>query len=173
MGQRGKCPEEMSDFESASFFSQSGTHAVAGDKFAIVAAKYNEFITAELIDAAVDGLRTHGVGDGDIELYRVPGAMELPLAAKWLAQSGKFVSIICLGSVIRGATTHYEVVVEASSNGISQVALEFGIPTIFGVLTTENIEQGIERSDPRLGNKGLEFALSAIEMANLKRSILG
>lgn len=141
------------------------------DAFVLVASRFNDFITKELIDGARAGLVSHGVDPKRIDIVMVPGAMELPVTAKWLAQEGHHNAIICLGAVIRGATTHYEVVINACSTGISQVALEFGIPTIFGVLTTENIEQAIERSDISQGNKGLEFALSAIEMANLKRVI--
>ncbi len=141
------------------------------DIYAVVASRYNEFITSELIDGVKKGLDSHGASDENVRLFRVPGAMEIPLAAKWLAQTGKYCAIICLGSVIRGATTHYEVVVEACSAGVAQVALEFGVPTIFGILTTENIDQAIERSEITLGNKGNEFAETAIAMVNLKRSI--
>ncbi len=117
------------------------------DTYVLVASRYNDFITKELIEGVVGGLKFHGIGEKNIQIVRVPGAMEIPIAAKWLAESGKYSAIICLGSVIRGATTHYEVVVNACSNGVAQVGLEFGIPTIFGVLTTENIEQAIERSE--------------------------
>ncbi len=141
------------------------------DIYAVVASRYNEFITSELIDGVKKGLDSHGASDENVRLFRVPGAMEIPLAAKWLAQTGKYCAIICLGSVIRGATTHYEVVVEACSAGVAQVGLEFGVPTIFGILTTENIDQAIERSEITLGNKGNEFAETAIAMVNLKRSI--
>lgn len=145
--------------------------ASAEDSYVLVASRFNDFITQELIEGAIRGLESHGVDPRRIDIVRVPGAMELPLAAKWLAQAGHHSAIICLGAVIRGATTHYEVVINACSAGINQVALEFGIPTIFGVLTTENIEQAIERSEISQGNKGMEFALNAIEMANLKRAI--
>lgn len=143
------------------------------DIFVLVASRYNDFITLELIKGVSDGLEGFGAKEGNIELVRVPGAMEIPLAAKWLAQTGRYSAIICLGSVIRGETTHYEVVVNACSSGVAQVGLEFGIPIVFGVLTTENIEQAIERSEITLGNKGHEFAQTAIEMVNLKRSIEG
>lgn len=141
------------------------------DTYVLVASRYNDFITKELIEGVIGGLTRHGVLEKNIKIVRVPGAMEIPIAAKWLAESGRYSAIICLGSVIRGATTHYEVVVNACSNGVAQVGLEFGIPTIFGVLTTENIEQAIERSEMTLGNKGREFAETAIEMVSLKRSI--
>ncbi len=141
------------------------------DVYVLVASRYNDFITKELIEGVIGGLKSHGVLEKNIRIVRVPGAMEIPIAAKWLAESGRYSAIICLGSVIRGATTHYEVVVNACSSGVAQVGLEFGIPTIFGVLTTENIEQAIERSEITLGNKGCEFAETAIEMVSLKRSI--
>ncbi len=141
------------------------------DTYVLVASRYNDFITKELIEGVIGGLTRHGVLEKNIKIVRVPGAMEIPIAAKWLAESGRYSAISCLGSVIRGATTHYEVVVNACSNGVAQVGLEFGIPTIFGVLTTENIEQAIERSEMTLGNKGREFAETAIEMVSLKRSI--
>ncbi len=164
----------MPDQREAGVQSQSGPLSVSeSDLYVLVASRYNDFITRELIEGVTSGLKAHGAGDENIELVRVPGAMEIPLAAKWLAQSGRYCAIICLGSVIRGATTHYEVVVNACSAGVSQVGLEFGIPAIFGVLTTENIEQAIERSEMTLGNKGREFAETAIEMVDLKRSIYG
>lgn len=141
------------------------------DSYVLVASRYNDFITKELIEGVIGGLTRHGVSERNVHIVRVPGAMEIPIAAKWLAESGRYSAIICLGSVIRGATTHYEVVVNACSSGVAQVGLEFGIPTIFGVLTTENIEQAIERSEMTLGNKGCEFAETAIEMVSLKRSI--
>lgn len=143
------------------------------DAFAVVVAHYNEFITKDLLGSVIAGLSAQGVESNQIEVFDVPGAMELPVATKWLAESDKFAAIICIGSVIRGATTHYEVVINTSSIGVSQVALQFGVPVIYGVLTTENIEQAIERSEPKMGNKGLEFATSAIKMANLKRVITG
>ena len=162
----------MSGHSESEVKSDSGSLAVAkGDIYVLVASRYNEFITRELIDGVTNGLKFYGATEKNIELVRVPGAMEIPLASKWLAASGRYCAIICLGSVIRGATTHYEVVVNACSEGIAQVGLEFGIPAIFGVLTTENIEQAIERSEITLGNKGHEFAATAIEMVALKRSI--
>lgn len=139
--------------------------------FAIVAAQFNDFITTQLVTSAKDGLGALGVPGENVDIYQVPGAMEIPIAAKWLVDLNKYDAIICLGSVIRGATTHYEVVIEASSNGVSRVALDSGVPVIFGVLTTENIEQAIERSEPSRGNKGYEFAATAIAMVNLKNEI--
>ncbi len=162
----------MSARGEAEVTSQPDPLAISGsDVYVLVASRYNDFITRELIEGVKAGLSSHGASEENVQLVRVPGAMEIPLVAKWLAQTGKYSAIICLGSVIRGATTHYEVVVNACSAGVAQVALESGIPTIFGVLTTENIEQAIERSEMTLGNKGCEFAETAIEMVNLKRSI--
>lgn len=152
--------------------TESGSPIIGGtDIYALVASRYNDFITKELIEGVTKGLTAHGASEENICLVRVPGAMEIPLAAKWLASTRRYCAIICLGSVIRGSTTHYEVVVNACSAGVAQVGLETGVPTIFGVLTTENIEQAIERSEITLGNKGYEFAVTAIEMVSLKRSI--
>lgn len=141
------------------------------ERYAVIASRYNEFVIEQLIEGAMAGLLECGVDFRNIVVIRVPGAMEIPVATKWAAESSNFGAIICLGSVIRGATTHYEVVVDSCSNGVSQVALSTGTPVIFGVLATENIDQAIERSDTGLGNKGREFAFSAVEMANLKRSL--
>ncbi|TAN29633.1 MAG: 6,7-dimethyl-8-ribityllumazine synthase [Actinomycetota bacterium] len=162
----------MSSYSEAEAQAYSGSLKVAeNDAYVLVASRYNDFITRELIDGVTNGLKFYGASEKNIELVRVPGAMEIPLAAKWLAATGRYCAIICLGSVIRGATTHYEVVVNACSEGVARVGLESGVPTIFGVLTTENIEQAIERSEMTLGNKGHEFAATAIEMVALKRSI--
>lgn len=142
-----------------------------GHRFALVAARFNNFITQELIDGVMDGLTHHGVPKSEIEIVWVPGALEIPLAAQWIAKLGRVDAIICLGAVIRGATSHYDVVVNSCSSGVARVALDSGIPIIFGVLTTDNIEQAIERSGTNSGNKGYEFAVAAIEMANLRRSL--
>lgn len=145
---------------------------VANDiKVAIVASRFNEFITSKLISGAEDGLKRHGVKDDDITLAWVPGAFEIPLIAKKLANSQKFDAVICVGAVIRGATTHYDYVCSEVSKGIANVALQSDIPVLFGVLTTENIEQAIERAGTKAGNKGYDCALSAIEMINLSKNI--
>ncbi len=145
---------------------------VANDiKVAIVASRFNEFITSKLISGAEDGLKRHGVKDDDITLAWVPGAFEIPLIAKKLANSKKFDAVICVGAVIRGATTHYDYVCSEVSKGIANVALQSDIPVLFGVLTTENIEQAIERAGTKAGNKGYDCALSAIEMINLSKNI--
>ncbi len=138
-----------------------------GKKFAIIVARFNSFIAERLREGAVDSLLRSGTLDGDIDIVRVPGAFEIPLVAKKLASSQKYDAIICLGAVIRGATPHFDVVVNEVSKGTAQVGLEFSIPVLMGVLTTETIEQAIERAGTKAGNKGSEVAVAAIEMANL------
>lgn len=144
-----------------------------GIKVGIVNARFNEFITSKLLGGALDGLQRHGVAEQDIDIAWVPGAFEIPLIAKKMATSGKYDAVICLGAVIRGATSHYEAVVNEVSKGIANVSLESGIPVLFGVLTTETIEQAIERAGSKAGNKGSECAEGAIEMVNLIRAIEG
>lgn len=140
-------------------------------KVAIVAARFNEFIVSKLISGAVDGLKRHNVDDDDITLAWVPGAFEIPVIASKLAKSGKYDAVICLGAVIRGATSHYDYVCNEVSKGVAHVSLETGIPILFGVLTTDSIEQAIERAGTKAGNKGYDCALSAIEMVNLIKEI--
>lgn len=140
-------------------------------KIGIVAARFNEFITSKLLSGAVDALVRHDVKEEDIEVAWVPGAFEIPLIASKMAGSGKYDAVICLGAVIRGSTTHYDYVCNEVSKGIAQVSLTSGIPVMFGVLTTENIEQAIERAGTKAGNKGYDCALGAIEMVNLIREI--
>ena len=142
-----------------------------GIRVGIVAARFNEFIVSRLVDGALDGLKRHEVREEDIHVAWVPGAFEIPLIASKMARSGKYDAVICLGSVIRGSTTHYDYVCSEVSKGIAAVALESGIPVMFGVLTTENIEQAIERSGSKAGNKGSECAEGAVEMVNLIRSL--
>jgi len=148
-----------------------GNVTAQGLKFGIIAARFNDFITGRLVEGALDGLQRHGANEGDIEIVKVPGAYEIPLAAKMLAQSKKYDAIICLGAVIRGATPHFEYVSAEVSKGIASVSLDSNVPVIFGVLTTDTIEQAIERAGTKSGNKGWDAALSAIEMANLMRQI--
>ena len=140
-------------------------------KVGIVAARFNELIVSKLLSGAVDGLSRHNVNDSDIEVAWVPGAFEIPLIASKMAKSGKYDAIICLGAVIRGATSHYDYVCSEVSKGIANVSLNSDIPVIFGVVTTENIEQAIERAGTKAGNKGYDSAMSAIEMVNLIREI--
>jgi 6,7-dimethyl-8-ribityllumazine synthase len=139
----------------------------SGKKFAIVVARFNEFITSKLLSGANDALVRHGVNDDDISVAWVPGAFEIPIAAKKLASSGKFDAVICLGAVIKGSTSHYDYVCAEVSKGVASVGLETGVPTIFGVITTDNIEQAIERAGTKAGNKGFDAATTAIEMVNL------
>ncbi len=138
-----------------------------GIKIGIVAARFNEFITSKLLDGALDGLRRHDVRDEDIHVAWVPGAFEIPLIASKMSKSGKYDAIICLGAVIRGSTSHYDYVCNEVSKGIASISLDSGIPVMFGVLTTENIEQAIERAGTKVGNKGYDCAMGAIEMVNL------
>ena len=138
-----------------------------GLKFAIVVARFNEFITSKLLGGAIDALKRHETPDENISVIWVPGSFEIPLVAKKLALSKKFDAVICLGAVIRGATTHYDYVCNEVSKGVAQVGLQSGVPTIFGVVTTENIQQAIERAGTKAGNKGFDAAISAMEMANL------
>lgn len=140
-------------------------------KVAIVAARFNEFITSKLIGGAMDGLKRHGVQEEDVNLVWVPGAFEIPLVASKLAKSGKYDAVICLGAVIRGSTSHYDYVCAEVSKGIATVSLDNQIPVLFGVLTTDTIEQAIERAGTKAGNKGYDCALSAVEMVNLIREI--
>ena len=142
-----------------------------GIKVAIVGARFNEIITNKLIGGAEDTLLRHGVQDEDIDLLWVPGAFEIPLIAKKAAESGKYDAVICLGAVIRGATSHYDIVCSEVSKGIAQVSLKYGIPVLNGVLTTDTIEQAIERAGTKAGNKGFECGAGAIEMVNLIRQI--
>ena len=140
-------------------------------KVGIVAGRFNEFITSKLVGGAMDGLLRHDVKDEDVDIAWVPGAFEIPLVASKMAKSGKYDAVICLGAVIRGDTTHYDYVCNEVSKGIATVSLESGIPVMFGVLTTENIEQAIARAGSKGGNKGYDCALSAIEMVNLLRQM--
>lgn len=142
-----------------------------GKKFGIIAGRFNDFITDKLVGGAMDALTRSGADDKDITLVKVPGAFEIPLVAKKMAVTGKYDAIICLGAVIRGATSHYDFVCAEVSKGIASVSLEHNIPVMFGILTTETIEQAIERAGTKAGNKGFDSALAAVEMANLSTSI--
>lgn len=142
-------------------------------KVGIVAARFNEFIVSKLVAGARDGLLRHDVKDEDIDLAWVPGAFEIPLIASKMAKSGKYDAVLCLGAVIRGATSHYDYVCSEVSKGIASVSLSSDIPVMFGVLTTDNIEQAIERAGTKAGNKGYDCALGAIEMVNLVRQLEG
>ncbi len=138
-----------------------------GMKVGIIASRFNSFIVEKLLDGAIDGLVRHGVEDENITVAWVPGAFEIPIIADKMAQSGKYDAVICVGAVIRGSTSHYELVINETTKGIAQAGLKSGVPVLFGVIATENIEQAIERSGTKAGNKGYDCALAAIEMANL------
>ncbi len=149
-----------------------GDLTAQGFKFGIVAARFNDFITSKLLDGALDALQRHGASEADIDIVKVPGAYEIPLAAKVLAQSKKYNAVICLGAVIRGATPHFEYVSAEVTKGIAAASLETSLPVIFGVLTTDTIEQAVERAGTKSGNKGWDAALSAIEMANVMKQLV-
>lgn len=142
-----------------------------GAKIGIVVSRFNEFITSKLLDGALDVLTRHEVEDDNISVAWVPGAFEIPLVAKKMTQSGKYDVVICLGAVIRGATTHYDYVCSEVSKGVAQVSLQTGVPTIFGVVTTENIEQAVERAGTKAGNKGADSAMVALEMISLLKQV--
>ena len=144
-----------------------GNLIAENQKFGIVAGRFNELITNKLLGGALDGLKRHGVQEDNIEIAWVPGAYEIPLIAQKMAQSDKYDAVICLGAVIRGSTPHFDYVANEVSKGIAQVSLQTGKPVIFGVLTTDNIEQAIERAGTKSGNKGFDAAATAIEMCNL------
>ena len=150
---------------------QEGNLLGSGKKFAIIGSRFNEFITSKLISGAEDCLLRHDVKEEDITVIWVPGAYEIPLIAKKAASSGRFDAVICVGAVICGATTHYDYVCNEVSKGVAQVGLQAGVPVMFGILTTENIEQAIERAGTKAGNKGYDCAVSAIEMINLIKEI--
>lgn len=148
-----------------------GKLVASGLKVGIVASRFNEFIVSKLVSGALDGLKRHDVKEEDIDIAWVPGAFEIPLIADKMAKSKKYDAVICLGTVIRGATSHYDYVCNEVSKGIAQVSLNTGIPVLFGVVTTENIEQAIERAGTKAGNKGYDCALSAIEMVQLIKEV--
>ena len=139
-------------------------------KICIIAARFNEFIVSKLVSGAIDGLVRHDVAEDNIDTVWVPGAFEIPVIAKKMAESGRYDAVICLGAVIRGATSHYDYVCSEVSKGVAAVGMETGVPTLFGILTTDNIEQAVERAGTKAGNKGYDCACSAIEMINLAKN---
>ena len=145
--------------------------APEGMKVGIIASRFNSFVVSKLLDGAVDGLVRHGVEEENITAAWVPGAFEIPSVAKQMAESGKYDAVICVGAVIRGSTSHYELVANEMTKGIAQVGMTSGIPVLFGVIATENIEQAIERSGSKAGNKDYDCALSAIEMVNVMKQL--
>ena len=148
-----------------------GRISAEGFSFAVLVSRFNDFISSKLVEGAMDALKRHGGDEDQVSLIKVPGAFEIPLAAKKLAESGKFNAIICLGAVIRGSTPHFDYVAAEVSKGIAQVALESKVPVTFGVLTTDNLEQAIERAGSKSGNKGWDAAIAAMEMVNLFKEI--
>ncbi|AHV98136.1 6,7-dimethyl-8-ribityllumazine synthase [Paenibacillus sabinae] len=142
-----------------------------GLKYGIVVGRFNEFITSKLLSGALDAFKRHGVKDEEVSVAWVPGVFEIPLIAQKMAESGKYDAVVTLGTVIRGSTTHYDYVCNEVAKGVAAINLKTGVPTIFGVLTTENIEQAIERGGTKAGNKGWDAAVSAIEMANLSKLV--
>ena len=148
-----------------------GTLEAGDHRFAIVAARFNELFVDRLVQGAVDGLKRHGVQDGAIDIVRVPGSLEIPVTTQRLAASQSYSAIICLGVVIRGATVHFEHVADGAASGIAQVALAHDVPVINGLIAAENLEQAMERSGAKLGNKGFDAAMAAMEMANLLKQL--
>ena len=150
-----------------------GSLSAAGKTFGVVASRFNDFIVKALLEGSLDAVRRHGGDVGSVDVVWVPGSYEVPLAASEMAKTGRYDAVICLGAVIRGSTAHFDYVAGGAANGITSVALQTGVPTIFGVITTETIEQAIERAGTKMGNKGFEAAVSAIEMADLLPRIKG
>ncbi len=148
-----------------------GNLDAGGASFGILVSRFNSFISERLLEGALDGLTRHGARDENIVVARVPGAFEIPLAAKKMAESGRFSAVICLGAVIRGATPHFDYVAAEVSKGVAHVSLDSGVPVIFGVLTTDSIEQAIERAGTKAGNKGFDAAMTAIETVNLLKGL--
>jgi 6,7-dimethyl-8-ribityllumazine synthase len=143
----------------------------SGLKFAVVVSRFNDFVTDRLLDGALEALKAHGADDSRIDVIRVPGAFEIPLAAKQIAAAGKHDALICLGAIIRGDTPHFDYIADAVTRGLGALNLEYRLPISFGVLTTNNVEQAMERAGEKTQNKGFEAALTAIEMANLKKEL--
>lgn len=148
-----------------------GTFATPPGRFAVIAARFNEFIVEQLVAGARDGLHRHGVKDEMMDLFRVPGSFEIPLVAQKLGRSGRYSAVICLGAVIKGETGHYDHVAGGAASGVAQASLTTGIPIIFGILTCDTLDQAINRAGAKAGNKGFEAALAAIEMVNLLREL--
>jgi 6,7-dimethyl-8-ribityllumazine synthase len=148
-----------------------GEPGASGLKIGIVVSRFNDFITSHLLSGALEALGQHGADEKDIEVVRVPGAFEIPMAAKKLCDAKKYDAVVCLGAVIRGATPHFDYVAGEAARGVATIAREAGIPVVFGVLTTDNVEQAVERAGGKSGNKGVDAALAAVEMATLYRKL--
>ncbi|MDT5155960.1 MAG: 6,7-dimethyl-8-ribityllumazine synthase [Acidobacteriota bacterium] len=143
-----------------------------GFRFAIVSSRWNDFLTARLVEGALDALERLGADEDAVEHFRVPGSFEIPLVAQHAAQSGRFAAVVCLGTIIRGQTPHFEYVAGEVTKGISQVALSTGVPVLYGIITADTLEQAIDRAGVKSGNKGFEAAMSAVEMVNLLKSVI-
>ena len=150
-----------------------GLLTAAGFRFAIVASRWNDFLTSKLIEGAVDGLSRLGADEKFVEIFKVPGSFELPLTALKVAQSGRFDAVICIGTVIRGETPHFEYVAGEAAKGVAHAAMQTGVPVLFGVVTTDTLEQAINRTGVKAGNKGFEVAMSAVELVNLYKTMDG
>ena len=149
-----------------------GTLAAAGFKFALIASRWNDFITARLVEGALDALERLGAKESDIAVYKVPGSFEIPLLAQKLAATQKFDALICLGTVIRGQTPHFDYVAGEAAKGIAQAAMQTGVPIMFGIVTADTLEQAIDRAGVKAGNKGFDAAMAAVELVNLYRQVL-
>ena len=160
----------MEDFELQPKIHRGKVNA-EGFRFAIVASRWNDFLTSKLIDGAVDALESAGAAEDDVEIFMVPGAFELPLAALKAARSGRFDAVVAIGVVVRGETPHFDYVAGEAAKGVSHASLETGVPVMFGVVTTDTVEQAINRSGLKAGNKGYEAAMAAVEVANLYRDL--
>lgn len=143
-----------------------------GFRFAIIASRWNDFITGRLVEGALDALERLGATEDSVEIYKVPGSFEIPLTAQKVAETGRFDAVICLGAVIRGATAHFDYVAGEAAKGIANVSMKSGVPVLFGVITTDTLEQAIDRAGAKAGNKGFEAAMSAIELVNLYKGIV-
>jgi len=148
-----------------------GSLIATGLKFALVVSRFNDFITSKLLEGALDALRRHGAEEEDCDVYRTPGAFEIPLVAQQIARSGRYDAVICLGAVIRGDTPHFQYIASEVTKGVAQVALATGVPVAYGVITPDTLEQAIERAGTKAGNKGAQAALSAVEMVNLLKQV--
>jgi len=148
-----------------------GDLSAQGLKFGLVVSRFNDFITSRLLGGALDALQRSGAADADITVARVPGAREVPIAAKLMAESGKFDAVICLGAVIRGSTPHFDYVAAESSKGVAEIAMSTGLPVIYGILTTDTIEQAVERAGTKAGNRGYDAAIAAIEMVSVLKQL--
>ncbi len=153
--------------------THQGRLSAGGFRFALVSSRWNDFLTARLVEGALDALERLGADEGAVEHYRVPGSFEIPLAALKAAQTGRFDAVVCLGTVIRGQTPHFEYVAGEVTKGVAQVALQTGVPVLYGIVTADTLEQAIDRAGVKAGNKGFEAAMSAVEMVNLLKSVNG